>query len=129
MIKLILQPPSSSLCGQACVAMAAGITLEESIRVFGHKHKTKTKELIRVLRSRHIFTGDKLKRFPQYTAWSFSLNPHRAIIKEIYGPIRKRKSHWILLWDGHIYDPDPHDIPGTKYSSYLGMDKITEVPT
>jgi hypothetical protein len=39
MIKWIQQPEGSSLCGQTCVAMIAGITLEESIGAFGGKKR------------------------------------------------------------------------------------------
>ena len=123
MIELILQPPGSSLCGQACVAMAAGISLEESIKVFGHKHTTRTIEISRALNAVGIqCPSRRLKRLTDRPQWIT-----RAIIKEIYGPIRKRKSHWVLLWDGHIYDPDPHGVPGSMYSSYLGIDKTAEV--
>jgi hypothetical protein len=123
MIELILQPPGSSLCGQACVAMAVGISLEESVKVFGHRHTTRTKEVARVLNALGIqCPSRRLKRLTDRTQW-----PTRAIIKEIYGPIRKRKSYWVLLWDGHIYDPDPHDVLGSMYSSYLGIGKTAEV--
>jgi len=117
-MNLIPQPPGSSLCGQACVAMVAGITLGESILLFGHSHGTRTRELIRVLNCQSPggikCAWGRLKRLRCRNSW-----PQRAIIKEIFGPIGKRRSHWILLWDGHFYDPDPHDSPGTKYSSYL----------
>jgi len=119
---LIIQPKGSSLCGQAVVAMAAGISLEESIRIFGHRHATRTKEVARVLNTLGIqCPSRRLKPLTDRDP-----RPTRAIIKEIYGPTRKRKSHWVLLWDGKVYDPDPHDAPGAKYSSYLGIDKIME---
>ena len=118
-MNLIFQPPGSSLCGQCCVAMAAGISLEESIKVFGHRHATRTKEVAQALNALGIqCPSQRLKPLTDRDSW-----PTRAIIKEIYGPTRKRKSHWILLWDGKVYDPDPHDAPGTKYSSYLGIEE------
>lgn len=108
-MNLITQPPGSSLCGQACVAMIAGISLEESIKIFGHSHSSKTKQIIKALKSLGIYPSERLKRFSQLKRW-----PQRAIIREIYKvPGRKQGSfringHFVLLWDGYIYDPDPH---------------------
>lgn len=34
MIRLVRQPPNSNLCGQACVAMVAEVTLEEACAAF-----------------------------------------------------------------------------------------------
>lgn len=119
MIELILQPPGSSLCGQACVAMITGMELDFCIELLfdGLKGKTRTRDLIDALNLAGIDCHFKrLKYLASRDPW-----PTRAIIKEIYGPIRKRKSHWVLLWDGHIYDPDPHGVPGSMYSSYLGL--------
>jgi hypothetical protein len=66
-MNLIIQLPGFSLCGQACVAMACGISLEESLRIFGHRHATKTAELIRAIRSQSFRGIDchwqRLKRF------------------------------------------------------------------
>jgi hypothetical protein len=59
MIKYQYQPPGSSLCGQTCVAMIAGITLEESIEAFrGKKGGTRTKEVVAALRKLGINCGD-----------------------------------------------------------------------
>ena len=49
-MRLVRQPEDSSLCGQACVATLAGITLDESIEIFGTKGKTYGTHLVAALR-------------------------------------------------------------------------------
>ena len=44
---LILQPVGSNMCGQACIAMIAGISIEEAVKAVGHRHSTKTREIVR----------------------------------------------------------------------------------
>jgi len=62
-MKLVRQPEGSSLCGQACVATIAGVSLEESIRAFdGTRGGTRTKQVINALRKFGIACGDKLLR-------------------------------------------------------------------
>jgi hypothetical protein len=96
--------------------MITGMELNFCIELLfeGRKCKTRTRDLIDALHLAGRDCGKRLKSLSSRDPW-----PQRAIIKEIFGPIGKRKSHWVLLWDGHFYDPDPHDSPGTKYSSYL----------
>lgn len=45
------QPPGSRLCGQVAVAALAGVTLEEAVHAVGHRHGSRTRDLVRALRS------------------------------------------------------------------------------
>lgn len=59
-MNLVLQPEGSWLCGQACVAMVAGITLEQSIFTFGKRSGTSTKDVVNALKKLGIKCGEKL---------------------------------------------------------------------
>jgi hypothetical protein len=43
------QPEGSRLCGQVAVAALSGSTLEEAIHAVGHRHGSKTRELVHAL--------------------------------------------------------------------------------
>ena len=60
-MKLVTQPPNSKLCGQCCVAMLAGITLDESIQIIGHQKGTRTKDLVKAFQKLNIKTAARLK--------------------------------------------------------------------
>ncbi len=47
-MRLVRQKPNG--CGPACVAMLAGITLEQAERVIGQRRKTRTVDLLDGLR-------------------------------------------------------------------------------
>lgn len=125
MLSHIKQPDGSSLCGQTCVAMAAGVSLERSIEVFGSRGATRTKQVIKALRELGLNPiGDKLTRRK-----GAEKAPAYGILKilferfnEVDGKIHEW-SHWALMWDGVLHDPG-EDQPGVtspngRFSSYL----------
>lgn len=96
--------PNSRTCGQTCVAMAAGIDIEAAIKLFGHKHGTSTRSMVRVLRHLGFKPAPCLQRItPDRPA------PLRSICKMRFrrrdGRGWKSGWHWVLLWDGYLYDP------------------------
>lgn len=121
--KLILQPDGSSLCGQCCVAMAAGVGLS-SVRVLLPEHLggTTTRALVGALRSLGVNCADRLKNISKSKhTW-----PKRAILSVMRPEEpemgRKRKDHWLLAWDGEILDPGgrwPEGYDKWKITSYL----------
>jgi hypothetical protein len=44
-VNLVRQPPGSVLCGQACLAMVAGLTLDEACYLVGHRQQTGPSEI------------------------------------------------------------------------------------
>jgi len=95
----VKQPEPSNLCGQSCVAMIAGITLDESIKVFGKRSGTYTKDVITALQKLNISCGDKLIRISKTQKKSdFCMVVVRA--KKF-----KRYDHWVVFKDGQYYDP------------------------
>jgi hypothetical protein len=101
------QPEGSSLCGQTCVAMIAGVTLEESIAAFGGKRgATRTKDLVNALRKLGINCGD-----PPLVKIKYQCYPDTCIVKlHIDHPDLKKSTHWVVWHNGKYYDP-----------SYLGQ--------
>jgi hypothetical protein len=99
MINWIQQPEGSSLCGQTCVAMIAGITLEESIEVFGKRSATRTKDLVAALRKLGIDCGD-----PPLTRIKGTMLTRTCIVKLHFD--YQTHTHWTLWHNGQFYDPD-----------------------
>lgn len=102
-MKLIVQPMGSKLCGQCVVAMAAGVTLKKAIEVVGHERGTYPKELARALRR----FGIKVPRNRLVRFRGGSL-PRRCAIKVHLEDAKGQWTHWMLVWDGSIYDPGDH---------------------
>lgn len=122
-MRLVRQPPSSSLCGQSVVAMVLEVTLDESIALFGKSGKTCTRDLITVLRSRGVTCDSRLtvkrcgRELPRRCVLSLHARPRS---------IAKGWGHWALLWDGTVYDPadgiNPVWHESTAITSYLTLD-------
>jgi hypothetical protein len=121
MINHIFQPEGSNLCGQTCVAMLAGVTLEESIAAFsGKRGGTRTKEIIVALQKLGIKCDDApLTRF---TGDCFPTDT--CIVKlHIDGTHR---THWSVWHEGRYYDPSEAAdglLEGSKnmYPPYIRM--------
>lgn len=109
----LFQPTGSNLCGQMCVAMVAGVSLLDAIRVVGHEHATRTKEIVAALRKFGFDCDNRLKRIT-----SKSSLPERCILNVVW---RKDNGgyhrHWIVSWDGDFFNPDPGD--GYRMTSFL----------
>lgn len=124
-MKLVEQPEGSSLCGQACIAMVTGSSLERAVFVVGHKNGTYTSDLIKAIRVLGCDCADRLRRISKQRP----VLPKRCIVSIVKwvgeGPTRRqRKGHWILSWDGVIYDPggvwpESYDKNGWTITSYL----------
>ncbi len=121
-MKLVLQPEKSGMCGQACVAMAAGVSLKRAIEAVGHSRSTSTDDVVFGLRSFGVMCADKLVRISRKKPMP---SPRAMIV--IHRPAveherRKPKWHWILSWDGTIYDPGgrwPEGYDKWKMTSFL----------
>ena len=97
-MKILLQPEGSSLCGQACVAMLAGITLEESIKVFGSRAGTSTKQVVEALRSLGVKCADGLTRITKSRGKSEAC----MVVQHFDGA---KHTHWVVYLNGLYYDP------------------------
>lgn len=125
-----LVQPSSKTCGQTCVAMAAGIEIDDAIKLFGHRHGTHTKSVIRVLKKLGFDVSSRLQRVTPYQPI-----PQRSICKMRFrrrdGKGWKNGWHWVLLWDGVLYDPLGPDYihpAGSQLSSFIDLrQRITKL--
>jgi hypothetical protein len=93
-MNLIFQPIGSVLCGQTCVAMILKITIDEAARLIGHYRGTHIHELETALASRRLATSRRRGRADG-----------RGIIR-IRSRQRKQWSHFAVVWDGRVYDPE-----------------------
>lgn len=102
----LIQPEGSGLCGQTCIAMAADVSLDRACDVVGHRKLggTTTREVVHALRELGVPCASSLKRISRLRP----VLPKRCIVaihrpKE---PGRHRgRWHWMLHWDGRMFDP------------------------
>ena len=123
-MKIVRQPEGSHQCGQACVAMAASVSLKRAVEAVGHSHATPTRDLIPALRKLGVDCADKLLRISRRRP---NLPP-RAIVAihrpAVAGERRKAGWHWLLTWDGKIFDPAgryPEGFENWRMTSYLEL--------
>lgn len=96
----LLQQPDNKTCGQTCVAMIANISIERSVALFGHSKKTKTIELIRVLRGLGFRTANKLHVSPRVHRKGWG--------SEALGVLHVKfpdSGHWVIHNFGEVLDP------------------------
>lgn len=102
MPKLILQPDDYS-CGQCCVAMATGMSLQKVMAFTGHDPDgMSTADVRRALLRFGVYSARRMH--PAGTRGLGSMHDGRAILHTAQRPTPKF-GHWVLLWDGGIYDP------------------------
>lgn len=99
MIKHVSQPPGSRFCGQACVAMVLGCSLDDARQLMPYNRATRTRDLLNVLErsavdSRMRTVRDKPIQEP-------------AIVRA-YDTRRGRSAigHLVLFAAGKVHDPE-----------------------
>ncbi len=111
-MRLVQQPKDSKLCGQACVAMVLVITLEEACASMGRK-KTSTADIVDALGAGGVKVAKQRKRSRGGPL------PKRAILAG-RSQVDGKSIHWLLQWDGKIYDPAAHYAPHSyAITSYI----------
>jgi len=89
-MKLVMQPTDFSLCGQACVATIAGVSLEESIKAFGTRGGTHSRHVIKACKQLGISCGDKLIRLRKGTK-----KPDLCMVMFHFGD--RINTHWVVF--------------------------------
>lgn len=92
-----IKQPTEYLCGQACVAMLAGVTVEEVVSVMQNDKGTGKKDIEKALNYYGIEQAKTMTK-----ADNFSVLPKACILKVLL----PKYSHWILYYDGKYYDPE-----------------------
>lgn len=126
-MKLVRQPRDSNLCGQACVATVAGITLEESIAIFRKRGKTSTCHLREALKHCGFDPYHGATRMCKASAWIGRLwNSATLIVKFTRG----KDKHWVVRHKGKFYDPaagvfreTPEYLKTARATSFLIVNK------
>ena len=101
-MNLVQQPMGSKQCGQACVAMLCGVSIERAIGLVGKKAGTKTKELARACRKLGYHCDSRLSVIGQNYNW---LLAQENMLVKITWEATKTAWHWIVVHDRSIYDP------------------------
>lgn len=101
--------------------MAAGVSLDRAIEVVGHgkERGTYTYEVVAAFKTLGVPCASRLKRLGKN-----QVLPKRALVSihRPEGSKRPAKSHWMLTWDGQMYDPGgrwPEGYTGWRITSYL----------
>lgn len=111
------------LCGQTCVANAAGVTLDEAIQAVGHGHASRRGELVRAFEKFGI--GAKTRTLQRCKNDPLKA-PENCLLHVLF---HKRgepfHGHWVLRWKGIIHDPCmPHAIcydANGRFTSYIEL--------
>ena len=133
----VRQPRNSNLCGQTSTAMVIGVSLEESIGLFGSRGKTATRQLVAVLRSRGFVVPDRLVRFTSFDEIPTLCLLHSVSVRRSRGyPDWK---HWMVWAEGRVWDPlgnpagDPPSLYATssmvRVTSYLPVTRPADLAT
>lgn len=96
-MKHVRQPRGSSLCGQACVAMVLGCSLDEACAIVERPSGTRTLDLVRALSGRGLEVGVRLR------PWRGGPLPPLAMLKVKFQG--KARFHWVLARNGVVLDP------------------------
>ena len=94
----VLQTPGTRVCGQACLAMLFGLSLRDTIDLVGHRHGTKTKELLRHMRAWGLRPENKLRR-------KKAGPPCQGIFLLSVRKPPTNWRHWAVMENGVVYDP------------------------
>ncbi len=118
-MKLIMQPTPET-CGQACIAMIAGKTVEEVITDMKTNGPTSIGQLIEALDFYGIKHAERNTRISKKNPV-----PHEFSILTVH--TNNGYTHWTLMYDGKYYDPEFGLIEGEytygKITSFLGIYK------
>lgn len=119
-----IRQQGASTCGQTCVAMAVGASEMAVCDVLNSVRGTTTKHLQKALRHFGVTYERRLR--PATKADPMCARFPRAILAARMAltgsTASKRQWHWMLRWDGKIYDPGgawPGCAGGTRITSAL----------
>ena len=116
-MELILQPTSET-CGQACISMITGKTIEEVIKDMKTSGPTSIGQLIDILDFYGIKHAERNTRISKKNPTLYNCSILTVHANEGY-------THWTLLYDNKYYDPEFGLIEGEyiygKITSFLGI--------
>jgi hypothetical protein len=118
-MKLITQP-NDGLCGQTCIAMLAGITLDEACEIMHCRDwQASMGKMIATLDYLGLSHADVI----HYTQGKPVSLPKCAILMEKMG----RYSHYLISYDGTYFDPTMGILEGFNKENLVGYLEIATV--
>jgi len=118
-VEYLSQPPASNLCGQTCVAMLAGVTINDVASFLGTEGCTNWWHLIKTLRNFGIECADRMVRYRP----SQEL-PTVCIVRIHFADV-KNLSHYIVFYNDRWHDPDGGITQ--KLSSHIRVTSYLEI--
>jgi len=116
-MELIMQPTSTT-CGQACVAMITGKNIEEVIQTMRTDGPTSIGQLIEALDFYKINHAERNTRISKKNPVPYNYSILTVHTNAGY-------THWTLLFDGKYYDPEFGLVEGEythgKITSFLAI--------
>jgi hypothetical protein len=115
----LLQPHDSGVCGQTCVAMAAGVSIDAAVAAVGVSSSndeggTFADDMVRGLQKLGVKCGQPTE-YGRRGSKRLRQLPERAIMG-----IDGYQQHWVLLWDGFVYDPGiGWPLPVRAYEGFI----------
>ena len=101
-MELVVQPPGSTLCGQACVAMVAGVPLKKGIKAVGHEYATTLYAIRNGLKKFGFEPAEKCAAFGR----RLDKLPETCLLKLTWP--KKNLGHWVAYHQEQVYDPAGH---------------------
>lgn len=92
-----IKQPTEYLCGQACVAMLAGVSVEDVVSVMENDKGTGKKDIEKALGHYGIRQAKTMTK-----ADNNSVLPKVCILKVLL----PKYGHWVLYYNGKYYDPE-----------------------
>lgn len=92
-----IKQPTEYLCGQACVAMIANISVDEVIQVMNNNMATGKKDIEKALEHYGIAQAKTMTKADNGTSL-----PPACILKVLVSGY----NHWILYYHGKYFDPE-----------------------
>lgn len=116
-MKLVMQPTTET-CGQACIAMITGKSIEEVIKDMRTSGPTSIGQLIEILDHYGVKHAEKNTRISKKNP-----APYPYSILTVHTNVGY--THWALLFGGKYYDPEfgliEGEYPHGKITSFLGI--------
>ena len=105
-----IQQPTEYLCGQACVAMIANVSVDDVIRVMNNDQATGKKDIERALDHYGIRQAKTMTKVDNDTPL-----PLVCILKVLL----PRYSHWVLFYHGKYYNESMNMMLWYQTDQYL----------
>lgn len=101
-MRLVRQPEGSRLCGQACVAMLLGISLDGAVELVGTRRGLRARQIVEALRTGSVHPGPRIMGAPPH-------DKRTALVTLLWTERRRanhfnRVKHQVVLHRGRIFD-------------------------